>query len=142
VTRAAEDRPGRGAAHEEEPGEKQGASDDGRSRVSDERCERAADREAYEATRVLAQEGHEPEDSHPHSEPERTDVEQVASCKQQPSEHDERDRKDVGRVPDDVRQHAREPRADGAPVETDVEDRGEDEPEGEQRKAEELVLVL
>ena len=83
-----------------------------------------------------------PEEPHPHAEPERPDVEEVAAREQEAAERDERDREHVGGVADDVRQHIREPRADRAPVEAEVEDRGEDEAEGEQREPEKLVLVL
>ena len=84
---------------------------------------------------------HEAEEADPHAEPERTDVEQVAACEQQSSERDERDRQDVGGASDDVREHSGEPRADGAAVEAEIEDRCEDEPEREQCEPEQLVLV-
>src|SRR6185295_8094573 len=47
-----------------------------------------------------------------------------------------------GGISDDLRQHAREPRADRTAVEAKVEDGREHEAQREEREAEELVLVL
>ena len=142
VTRATENRARRGACHEKETAEEHGAADDRGARLADQRGERAADRHPDEAAGVLAEQRHEPEEAHPHPEPERTDVEQVASREQQAAKAEECDRQDVGSVSDDLREHVGEPRADGAAVEPEIEDGREDETECEQREAEELVLVL
>ncbi len=71
----------------------------------------------------------------------RTSSSSLRASKQS-TEGDERDREHVGGIADDARQSVGEPGADGAAVEPEVEDRGEDEPEREEREAEELVLVL
>jgi hypothetical protein len=142
VTGPAQDRAGRGARDEEQAGDEQSAADDRRARLSDERREGAADREAEEAAGVLAEKRHETEEAHAHAEAKRTDLEEVAACEQEPAERNERDRQHVRRFSADVREDTREPRADGAAVEAEVEDRGEHEPECQEREPEQLVLVL
>ncbi len=142
VAGAAENRAGRGARHEQKAAEEHGTADDRGARLADQRGERAADRHPDEAAGVLAEQRHEPEEAHPHPEPERTDVEEVAPREQQSAQAEECDGQDVRGVSDDLRQHVGEPRADGAAVEPEIEDGREDETECEQREAEELVLVL
>ncbi len=142
VAGAPEDRAGRGARHEQESAEQKCPTDDRRAGRPDERRERSADRHPDPASRVFAEQRHEAEEAHPHAEPERADLEQLAACEQQPSEGDEREREHVRGVAHHIRQDVGEPRANGATVEAEVEDRREDEPEREQRQAEELVLVL
>ena len=56
---------------------------------ADERGERAADRHPDPAARVLAEQRHEAEEAHPHAEPERAHVEEVAAREQEPAERDE-----------------------------------------------------
>ncbi len=142
MTRAAEDRPGRGAGDQQQACDEQRAADDGRSRLADERRDRAADREADEAARVLAEKRHEAEKAHTDAEAKRANFEEVAPREQQAAERDESDRKDIGRIADHLGECARQPRPDGTAVEAQVEDGGEHEPEREQREAEQLVLVL
>src|SRR5262249_20734821 len=132
----------RRARDEKEARDEQRAAHDRRTRLADERSERSTDCEPDEPAGVLAEEGHESEKAHPHPEPERPDVEQVAPREQEDAESDERDRQDVGGVPDDLREDARKPRPDGPAVEAEVEDRREDESEREQCEAHQLVLVL
>ena len=142
MPRPTQDRTRRGARHEQEARDEQGAADDRRARLPDERCERAADGHADPAARVLAEERHEAEEAHPHPQPERAHVEKVAAREQESAERDARDRQHVGGVADDLREDVREPGADGAAVEAEVEDGREDESEREQRETEQLVLVL
>ena len=109
VTRATQDRSRGSARHEQETADKQSAADDRRTGLPDERGERAADREADEAARVLAEERHQAEEAHSHAETERPHLEEVAAGEQQPAQRDERDGQHVRGVADDLRQHAGEP---------------------------------
>ncbi len=142
VTGASKNRAGRRAADEERAADQERAADDGGARLSDERCERPAEREPEEAARVLAEDGHEAEEADPHPEPERPDVEQVAPREHEAAQGEQRQRKHVRGVPEERVERVGQPGAHGAAVEADVEDRGEDEPERAEREPEELVLVL
>ena len=91
------------------PATSRAPSDDRRTGLPDERGQRAADREADEAARVLAEERHQAEEAHSHAETERPHLQEVAASEQEPAQRDERDGQHVRGVADDLRQHAGEP---------------------------------
>ena len=125
VARAPEDRAGRGAADEE-----QTRREAARRRRSQRRSrpmrarQRAADREPDQAAVVLAEERHQAEEARPRRRA-GTAARRGGRCARAGARPiaNERERKDVGRVADDVLQHVGEPRADRAAVEAEVEDR-------------------
>ena len=131
MTRAAQDRAGGRAGDEQQACDEQGPSDDRGARLADQGCQRASDRHPDPAARVLAEQRHQAEKGHPHTEPERAHVQQVAACEQEPAEADERDRQDVRGAAHDVREHVCEPGPDSSAVEAEIEDGCEDEPECE-----------
>ena len=83
-----------------------------------------------------------PEEAHPHPEPERPHVQQVAAREQSPPSARSASGSTYAASPDDLLERVGEPGADGAAVEAEVEDGREDEPERDEREPEELVLVV
>ena len=143
VAGSPQDRPRRSAAHEERAAEEHSRAHDDRAGSADEPRHGAADREPDEASVVVAAEQrHQAEKAHAEPEPERPDVEEVAPREHERADSHERERERIRRVSEHGAEPVREPGADGAAVEAEVEDRRQHEAERGQPEPEQLALVV
>jgi hypothetical protein len=91
---------------------------------------------------VLPERDHEAERGDGHAGPERTELDERTADEHQRADGDERDRQRVDGVADHGAERVDDPAADRAAVPAQVDDRGQEEPEGGQAEPDELGVLV
>ena len=138
----AQDRTVGGAGQHQSAGEQRGQAEERRPGAAEQHRDAAAEQPADEAALAGAERHHQADEGDREAGAERPHVQEAAPEEHQASDDDQRERRRVGGRADHVAQPALDLLADDASLPAQVDERGEEEPEGGEPEADQLRVLV
>ena len=142
VVRAAEHGAVRGAREQEPAGEQHGQAEQSGAGAAEQHRDPAAEHVADGAAVLAAERHHQPDERDGEPGAKGLHVEERAAEEHQPTDDDERERRDVRGRPDQVAQPTFDLLADDASLPAEVEQRGEEEADRGEAEADQLGMLV